>query len=167
MTTKQFYLIFSISLSIPSLGQRNPAIDSLTTELGNSMLKNEIEKADRLEHLLVAKEMALRSTEFKDSVLQALVAIQGYNFWTNNKGNFSDIDIYHGLYSALKSFNDPLINTLPQKIDKLRNESYAVTSIMADKLCSRLKRNMLVSEWNLFASQFPYERTCSLNEGKR
>lgn len=105
--------------------------------------------------------MLLRSTEFKDSTLQALLAVQGHNFWTINKGNYSDIDIYRGLYAALKSFNDPLINTLPFEIGKGDNRDYAMTKIMADKLCSRLKRNMFVSEWDMFASQLPYEKTCT------
>ena len=166
---RQIYLLVFISLSVTALGQRNSdkkIIDSLTTELkkANSILKHEKEKAERLEYLLTAKEMALRSTELKDSILQALVAVQGHNFWTTNKGNYADIDIYHGLYAALKSFNDPLIKTLPFEIDKMDNEDYTMTRLMADKLCSRLKRNMFVSEWDMFASLLPYERTCNLSK---
>jgi hypothetical protein len=163
---RQFYLLLFISFSVTALGQRNSdkrVIDSLKTELkrANFILKNEQERAEELVYLLTAKEMALRSTESKDSTLQALVAVQGHIFWTTNRGNYSDIDIYRGLYSALKRFNDPLTNTLPFEIGKRDNLDYAMTRVMADKLCSRLKRNMFISEWEMFASQLPYEKTCT------
>jgi hypothetical protein len=163
---RQICLLLFISFSVTALGQRNSdknIIDSLTTELkrANSILEHEKEQTERLEHLLTAKEMVLRSTEFKDSILQALFAVQAHNFWTTNKGSYSDIDIYRGLHAALKSFNDPLIKTLPFEIGKRDNGDYAMTRLMADKLCSRLKRNMSVSEWNMFASQLPYEKTCT------
>ncbi|MFN5171260.1 MAG: hypothetical protein ACK5DD_16710 [Cyclobacteriaceae bacterium] len=163
---RQLCLLIFASISLTALGQRNldnKVIDSLTTKLwvASSIAKHEKERADRLEYLLTAKEMALRSTELKDSTLQALVAVQGYNFWTSNKGKYSDIDIYRGLYAALKSFNDPIINTLPIEIGKRDNTDYTITQVMADKLCSRLKRNMLASEWDMFASQLPYEKTCT------
>ena len=146
-------------------GQRNSdkiVIDSLTTELkkANSILKYKKEEAERLQYLLTAKEMALRSTELKDSKFQALVAVQAHKFWTHNKGNYADIDIYLGLYNALKTFNDPLVKTLPIEIDKMDNADYAKTKLMADKLCLRVKRNMLLDEWNKFASHLPYEQTC-------
>ena len=162
---RQICLLLFISFSVTALGQRNSdkeIIDSLTTELrrANSILKHEKEQAERLEYLLTAKEMALRSTELKDSIFQALLAVQAQNFWTHNKGNYADTDIYRGLYDALKTFNDPLIKTLPVEINKTDNREYAKTNLMADKLCSRLKRNMLIEEWNRFASQLPYERTC-------
>ncbi len=163
---RHFYLLLFISFSVTALGQRNSdkrVIDSLTTELkrANIIVKHEKERAEGLIYLLTAKEMALRSTVFKDSTLQALVAVQGHNFWTTHKGNYSDIDIYRGLYAALKRFNDPLINTLPFEIGQRDNVDYAKTRMMADKLCSRLKRNMFLSEWEMFASQLPYEKTCT------
>ena len=138
-------------------------MDSLTTELrkANTTLKKRKEEADRLQYLLVAKEMALRSTELKDSVFQALLAVQAHNFWVHNKGHYADTDIYRGLYEALKTFNDPLLKTFPVKIDNADNGEYITTNLMADKLCSRLKRNMHIEEWNRFAGQLPYERTCS------
>lgn len=163
---RQISLLLFISLSLKAFGQHNPdkkTIDSLTTELmkANAILKYEKEEADRLQYLLTAKEMALRSIELKDSVFQALLAVQAHNFWTHNKGNYADTDIYRGLYDALKTFNDPLIKTLPLKIGKTDNGEYTKTNLIADKLCSRLKRNMLADEWNRFASQLPYERTCA------
>jgi hypothetical protein len=163
---RQICLLLFISFSVTALGQRNSdkkIIDSLTNELkrANSIIKHEKQKAERLEYLLTAKEMALRSIEFKDSTLQALLAVQGHNFWTTNKGNYSDIDIYRGLYAALKNFNDPVINTLPFELSKRDNGDYAMTRLMADKLCSRLKRNMFISEWEMFAIQLPYEKTCT------
>lgn len=162
---RQIYLLLFISLSVSVFGQHNSdkrVIDSLTTELkrANSILKHEKEEAERLQYLLTAKEMALRSTELKDSIFQALVAVQAHNFWTHNKGNYADIDIYRGLYNALKTFDDPLVKTLPIKIDKMDNREYIKTNLMADKLCSRIKRNMFVEEWEKFASHLPYERTC-------
>jgi hypothetical protein len=162
---RQIYLLLFISLSVTVFGQRNSdnkIIDSLTTELkkANLILKHKKEEAERLQYLLTAKEMALRSTELKDSIFQALVVVQAHRFWIINKGNYADIDIYRGLYNALKNFNDPLVKTLPVKIDKMDNAEYTKTKLMADKLCSRLKRNMFVEEWDKFASHLPYEPTC-------
>lgn len=129
--------------------------------LGQRNSDKKLEEAERLQYLQTAKEMAMRSAELKDSILQALVAIQAHNFWTKNKGSYANNDIYRGLYLALKCFKDPVINTLPVRINQGDNREYAITKLMAEKLCSRMKRNMFLEEWNKFASHLKYEPTCS------
>ncbi len=138
----------------------------MTTELYQVKLELNIERAksNRLLYLLTAKELALRSSGLTDSTFKALAAIQAHNFWAKYKGDHNDIDIYQALYNSLKSFNDPLIKSLSVKIEKEDNLEYFKTKLMADKLCSKVKRNMLLDEWNKFASQLPYEATCPLTK---
>jgi len=140
----------------------NSAEDSLRVELKQMtvMFESKEKEADRLTYLLTAKEMALRSTELADSIFQVLVAVQAYNFNENHKGNPADIDIYRALYKALERFNDPILKTLKITIDKTDKDLSTKTETMASKLCSRIKRNMTINEWNKFASQLPYEYTC-------
>ena len=140
----------------------NSIEDSLRTELRKttSILKATQEQADRLTYLLTAKEMALRSTEIKDSNFQALVAVQAYNFNMNHEGSPADIDIYRALYKALEKFKDPMLKTLSVNVDNRDKDFSTKLDTLANKLCSHVKRNMKVDEWERFCSQLPYERTC-------
>ena len=163
-----FLIVFATLVSIPSISQtRNEKfIDSLTLELSKSsaLIINLEKSEERYQYLLLSKEMSLRSLETKDSVLQSLLAIQAFKFNRDYEGSFYDIEIYNSLYLALKRFNDPFLDELPLKIDlndkNLPNKTY----IMANKLCSYLKRNMYLSEWELYASHLKIERTCPLND---
>ena len=140
----------------------NKKMDSLANRLETVtyMMKQSEAEVRRLQYLLTAKEMALRSSELKDSTFQGLIAIQAHTFWKSNNGSPADTDIYQGLYRALLTFKDSMVKTLPPRIDKVSNQEYALTKLMAAQLCSRMKRNMMLAEWNMFASQLPYERTC-------
>jgi hypothetical protein len=158
-------LTLAIALPIVTIGQnRSPEkiIDSLKTEvmMRDAIAAEAIARAERLEYLLAAKEMSLRSVDLKDTTFQLLLAIQAHKFWAQHKGDWADIDIYRGLYHALKSIKDPLIKSLPLTIEATQNPEYTMTTMMADQLCSRLKRNMHLTEWNKYASQLPYEATC-------
>ncbi len=163
-----FLIVFATLVSIPSISQtRNEKfIDSLTLELSKSsaLIINLEKSEERYQYLLLSKEMSLRSLETKDSVLQSLLAIQAFKFNRDYEGSFYDIEIYNSLYLALKRFNDPFLDELPLKIDlndkNLPNKTY----IMANKLCSYLKRNMYLREWELYASHLKIERTCPLND---
>ncbi len=165
-----FLIVFATLVSIPSISQtRNEKfIDSLTLELSKSsaLIINLEKSEERYQYLLLSKEMSLRSLETKDSVLQSLLAIQAFKFNRDYEGSFYDIEIYNSLYLALKRFNDPFLDELPLKIDlndkNLPNKTY----IMANKLCSYLKRNMYLSEWELYASHLKIERTCPLNDSR-
>lgn len=161
-------LINSVSITSNSQIKRDKIIDSLTLELMNANALNRIYEKTLMQYqyLSVAKEMSLRSLETKDSVLQSLLAIQAFKFNRDYEGSFYDIEIYNSLYLALKRFNDPFLDELPLKIDlndkNLPNKTY----IMANKLCSYLKRNMYLSEWELYASHLKIERTCPLNDSR-
>jgi hypothetical protein len=165
-----FLIVFATLVSIPSISQtRNEKfIDSLTLELSKSsaLIINLEKSEERYQYLLLSKEMSLRSLETKDSVLQSLLAIQAFKFNRDYEGSFYDIEIYNSLYLALKRFNDPFLDELPLKIDlndkNLPNKTY----IMANKLCSYLKRNMYLREWELYASHLKIERTCPLNDSR-
>ncbi len=153
-------LIFAL-LPIICFSQ-NLVVDSLRVELrkANLMLKSSTNRADRLDYLLTAKEMAVRSIELQDSIFQALVAIQAYKFNREHKGNPADIDIYRALYKALERFADPLAQRLPKEVDKRDKDLRTKTDAMANQLCSRVKRNMTIEEWNRFSGHLMYETTC-------
>jgi hypothetical protein len=159
-------LLLSISRLGTSQDKSKIIIDSLTRELNkaNQIIGYAERSEKRLDYLLTAKEMALRSLDLKDSIFQALIAIQAYKFHTDHNGNYNDIEIYNALYSALKKFNDPLTNTLNPNLDKKDKDTQIKTMAMADKLCSYMQRNMLVSEWNRFSSHLSYEPTCPLSK---
>jgi hypothetical protein len=151
---------------VSSQDKSQTIIDSLTKELNRAhqIIKYAERGEKRLQYLLTAKEMALRSIDQQDSMYQALMAIQAYKFNRDYDGNYYDIEIYNGLFSALKRFNDPLIKIIPPSVDPRDKELKSKTMTMADKLCSYIKRNMLVDEWNRFASHLAYESTCPVNK---
>lgn len=153
-------LIFAL-LPIVCVSQ-NSVVDSLRAELrkANLILKSSANRADRLDYLLTAKEMAVRSIELQDSVFQALVAIQAYKFNREHNGNPADIDIYRALHKALERFADPMAQRLPKEADKSDNDLTARTGAMANQLCSRVTRNMTIDEWNRFSGHLMYETTC-------
>ncbi|MGF1638467.1 MAG: High-affnity carbon uptake protein Hat/HatR [Cyclobacteriaceae bacterium] len=71
-------------------------------------------RADRLRYLAIAKAMSIKSTQFRNEQkdIKGLLAQQAYMFNTFYKGDEYDNDIYNGLYEALKSVNDPLVENL-------------------------------------------------------
>ncbi len=114
-----------------------------------------------LKYLLVAKEMALRSTELQDSIFQALAAVQAYKFNKTYGGNPSYIDVYRALYKALERLGDPFVKTASINIDRRDKTFSEKTATMANKLCSKIKRSMTIEEWNKFAEDLMYEQTCT------
>lgn len=159
-------LLLSISRLGTSQDKSQTIIDSLTKELNRAhqIIKYAERGENRLQYLLTAKEMALRSIDQQDSMFQALMAIQAYKFNRDHDGNYYDIEIYNGLFSALKRFDDPLIKIMPPNVDPRDKELKSKTMTMADKLCSYIKRNMLIDEWNRFASHIAYESTCPITK---
>lgn len=161
-----FYLLTLFIIPLTCFGQRdiksNFIEDSLKTELRNTafILESTRKSAERLVYLLTAKEMAIRCVELKDSIFQGLVAVQAFNFNRNHEGNRNDIDIYRGLYQALQRLGEPIATTLPKNPNKANKELIKIEIEMAEKLCSRIKRNMTLDEWNKFSSQLMYEQTC-------
>jgi hypothetical protein len=165
---KQIYFLsifLSFSGLVSSQNMSPTLIDSLKNEINkaNLTIRYSEKQAGLLQHLLVAKEMALRSLDLKDSIFQALLAVQAYRFQIDNGGSDYDIDIFNALYSALKKFRDPLAKTLSPNLDLRDKKIKSKTKSMAEKLCSYMQRNMLLSEWNRFSSHLPYEVTCPLN----
>ena len=161
-----FYLLILFVFPLTCIAQRDSKSisveDSLKGELRKTtfILESTKKEANRLMYLLTAKEMAIRSIELKDSVFQGLVALQAFNFNRNYEGNRNDIDIYRGLYQALQKFGEAIVMTLPKQPNKTDKELIKTESEMAEKLCSRIKRNMTLNEWNKFSSQLMYEQTC-------
>lgn len=163
--TKTFSIILCLmSLSgFAQVGKKSTQVeDSLKTELrkATAILGSTRKELDRLTYLLTAKEMAIRSTELKDSIFQALVSLQAYNFNKKHNGDPADIDIYRALYKSLEKFQDPLIKTLTFNVKKTDKDISNTSDSMATKLCSHIKRNMTVDQWNTFADHLPYEQTC-------
>lgn len=161
---KFFYLSILLTLSISVTAQKEASFieDSLKQELIRKTftLESTEKKAERLMYLITAKEMAIRSTELKDSIFQGLVAIQAFNFNTNYEGNKNDIDIYRGLYQALQRFEDPIIKVLPKIPNQTDDELIKIEVDMREKLCFQIKRNMTVYEWEKFSPSLKYEKTC-------
>ncbi len=161
-----FYLLTLFTLPLICFAQRdsksNSIEDSLRSELSNttSILQSTKKTAERLMYLLTAKEMIVRSIELKDSLFQGLVAVQAFNFNRNHEGNRNDIDIYRGLYYASQRFGESIVMTLTKTPSKTDKELIKIEIEMAEKLCSRIKRNMTLDEWNKFSSQLMYEQTC-------
>jgi hypothetical protein len=166
------FIILALPLTCFAQTKKTSIEDSLRTELYRAKVIGEVnqKEARRLEYLLAAllaaKEMALRSEDQKDSIFQALLAVQAYNFNKNHKGNPGDIEIYNALYKALLRFNDPVTKTLPSKIDSAENEPRMKTEMMANKLCSKIKRNMTEKEWEKFCKYLMMERTCPTQNRK-
>lgn len=160
--------ILLTSLLIPSLsfGQDHTTIDSLKSEIDRIQwsLDRQRENNRRLEYRLASKEMAIRSIEMKDSIYQVLLAVQAYKFCVTRCGNITDIDVYKALYAALKRYKDPLVETLPNKIDQKDKTLPDALKEIANRLCSKIARNMTVGQWNKYASQLPYEATCPVSK---
>lgn len=158
-------MLLSFSGSVSAQYNSKTIIDLLRKERNEDSLNNSYseKQAERLQYLLAAKEMALRSLALKDSILQALMAVQAYRFNLVNDGSEYDIDIFNALYGALIKFSDPLVKILPPNLDMRDVKVKLKTKSMAEKLCSYLRRNMVLSEWNKFSSHLPYEATCPLN----
>ncbi|MBS1981722.1 MAG: High-affnity carbon uptake protein Hat/HatR [Bacteroidetes bacterium] len=68
--------------------------------------------AERERYLAVAKSIALKSKELTDFEQAALLAQQAYNFNTRFNGYAYDNDIYNGLFSALRNYQNPLTQSL-------------------------------------------------------
>lgn len=70
------------------------------------------ENADKLRFQAIAKSLAIKSAQFKDNAnvldLKGLLAQQAYIYNTKYEGEVYDNDIYDGLYSAIKGYDDPL-----------------------------------------------------------
>lgn len=107
-------------------------------------------KADRLRYLAIAKAMAIKSTQFRDeqATLKGLLAQQAYLFNTKNGGDRYDHDIYDGLYEALKSLKDPLVESLGGHDKGIR----AVTSSEKGNYIYSSDTRGKILRWNLQGS---------------
>ncbi len=166
MIKTHFYLLILLILSLAASAQKvndsNFIEDSLRQELLRTtiILESKKKETDCLLYLLTAKEMAIRSIELKDSIFQGLVAVQAFNFNTNYEGNKNDTDIYRALFQALQRFGHPSLTIFSKIPNKTNNELVEIESKMAEKLCSQIKRNMTVFEWEKFSPGLNYEKTC-------
>ncbi|MDX1627148.1 MAG: High-affnity carbon uptake protein Hat/HatR [Fulvivirga sp.] len=72
------------------------------------------ERADRLRYQSLAQSMALKSTQLRkeQKELKGLLAQQAYIFNSTYGGDKYDNDIYNGLYYAIKTLGDPLVESL-------------------------------------------------------
>ncbi|MEO1050101.1 MAG: High-affnity carbon uptake protein Hat/HatR [Bacteroidota bacterium] len=70
------------------------------------------ELADRLRYLAISKAMAIKSTQIEEGNLKGLLAQQAYVFNKEYDGYSYDNDVYDGLYYAIKTLGDPLVNNL-------------------------------------------------------
>ncbi len=83
-----------------------------TTAQPASNRASELEKANRMQQL--AKEVSERSIIVeKDPDLQGLLAYQAYQLNSGYKGRHDDVDIYNGLYAAMKKLISPAYNIYP------------------------------------------------------
>ncbi|MCK5136024.1 MAG: hypothetical protein KAR19_09585 [Bacteroidales bacterium] len=73
--------------------------------------------------LSIAKDVAVKSTEIsRNTDLQGLLAFQAYQINSRYNGRYYDVDIYNGLYAALKKLISPAYNIYPN----LRNSIKAI-----------------------------------------
>lgn len=71
------------------------------------------ERAEKEKYLAVAKAMAIKSKELgNDLALEGLVAQQAYAFNKKYGGYEYNSDVYSGLYTALKNWDEPLTRSL-------------------------------------------------------
>jgi hypothetical protein len=157
----------SPTISFGQAQQRQQSlVDSLKAELSyaNRRAQSAQEEAERQTYLVASKELALRSMEVKDSILQALLAVQAYKFNSSHRGDPSDIDIYRALYRALTRLNE--VVTLPPDPERGDTNLRSKTAGMANLLCTRINRNIKIAEWNMFCSHIKYERTCEVSSKK-
>jgi WD40 repeat protein len=71
------------------------------------------ERAEREKYLAAAKAMAIKSKELgNDLALEGLVAQQAYMFNKKYGGYEYNSDVYGGLYTALKNWEEPLTKSL-------------------------------------------------------
>ncbi len=89
--------------------------------------------ADRRRYLSIAKSIALKSRQLNDTVQQALLAQQAFNFNKKYDGYIYDDDIYNGLHAALDKYNHPLTRSLEGHTKAARA---VVTSIKTNSLFS-------------------------------
>ncbi|MCW5911900.1 MAG: High-affnity carbon uptake protein Hat/HatR [Cyclobacteriaceae bacterium] len=82
--------------------------------LANEKRANEnAERAEREKYLAAAKAMAIKSKELgNDLALEGLVAQQAYKFNKQYGGYEYNSDVYGGLYTALKNWDEPLTKSL-------------------------------------------------------
>ncbi|MCS7003698.1 MAG: hypothetical protein NZM38_00055 [Cytophagales bacterium] len=76
--------------------------------------------ANRLRFLTLAQSMAIKSLQFKDAELKALLAQQAYHFHANYQGNPYHPDILAGLYYAEKALYGTDFNLLKGHSDAVR-----------------------------------------------
>ncbi|MCE7862445.1 MAG: High-affnity carbon uptake protein Hat/HatR [Bacteroidetes bacterium CHB5] len=90
------------------------AIDKEREAVANAKRADEnAAKALRERYLALAKAMAIKSKELSnDRNLEALVAQQAYKFNKKYDGYEYNSDVYGGLYTALKNWEDPLTKSL-------------------------------------------------------
>ncbi|MEN8229265.1 MAG: hypothetical protein ABFS38_13990 [Bacteroidota bacterium] len=86
--------------------QRNTTTPSNTNEVAR------VEHQQRV--LSIAKDVARQSSEvLRSPDLQGLLAYQAFKVNSKNNGKYYDVDIYNGLYSALKKLISPAYNIYP------------------------------------------------------
>lgn len=91
-------------------------------EKQKSIAENEKERADQLRVLSIARSMAIKSLQIKDTAKKVLLAEQAFLFNKEYQGRKLDHDIYDGLYYAYKYLNGDDFNLL-------KGHSKAVRSI--------------------------------------
>ena len=80
-------------------------------------------RANQKKVLDLAKDVSIQSTEItRNPELQGLLAYQAYQINSRYNGKYYDVDIYNGLYAALKKLISPAYNIYPN----LRNSIKAI-----------------------------------------
>lgn len=116
--------------------QRNLAEQRQTeAEEQRSLAVQNARKAHRLRVLSIAQSMAVKSLQERGDDLKGLLALQAYNFNTENGGEKYDSYIYDGLYYALRQLsNDSSFYRMSAHRDAVRsidfsgNRIYSVSS---------------------------------------
>lgn len=116
-------------------------------EANERLARIEKQRADQLRFLALAKAMAIKSTQFRDeqSDLKGLLAQQAYLFSSRYEGSPYDHDIYDGLYWALKSFDDPIVESLQGHNKNIR----ALESSAADDVIYSAGAEGKILRWRL------------------
>jgi len=100
------------STSSTTQGNSNTQTERVTTTPSTNAESANLETQRRI--LSIAKDVAIQSTEIsRNPDLQGLLAYQAYMINARYNGRYYDVDIYNGLYAALKKLISPAYNIYP------------------------------------------------------
>lgn len=120
-------------------------------EKTEAQLAKEREYRQRI--LSISNEMAIRSLQINQNKnLKGLLAYQAYIYNERYNGQEHNSDIYHALLSSLKSFNDPVYQSVEAHLGAVRGVSFHPNANLFYTLGGEGK----IYEWDINSPQTPH-----------